>query len=210
MKAQPVNERAGADVGPVVSPARPLAGAPAQDVILGVDPGLATTGWGVITKTGAETQVVAYGAILSPARADLPDRLRRLHRELGRLMDQYDPGVLAIEELFFTKFAISIASTAQARGVILLTAAERGLPIVEYNPRRVKLSNTGFGSASKIQMQSMLQRHFKLPALPQPDDAADALAIALCHAQTQSALIPKKVSKEAFEAELAARAGVQL
>jgi crossover junction endodeoxyribonuclease RuvC len=102
----------------------------------------------------------------------------------------YKPVVIAIEELYFAKFAVSIAATAQARGVILLSAAEAGLLVVEYNPRAVKMAMTGFGSASKEQMQAMVQRFFKLQAVPQPDDAADAMAIALCHLQTRRELVP--------------------
>lgn len=159
-----------------------------KTVVLGVDPGLATTGWGLVEKCGPALSVRAYGAILSPASAALPDRLKQIRRELTQIIQTYQPVVLAIEELYFAKFAVSIAATAQARGVILVTAAELGLPIVEYNPRAVKVALTGFGSAEKIQMQSMLQRHFRLQALPKPDDAADALAIALCHVQTHHEL----------------------
>ena len=157
---------------------------PSNSVILGIDPGLATTGWGVIEKSAAALGLLAFGAIETPAKQILPQRLLFIRQDVSRLIETYQPGVLAIEELFFAKFAVSIASTAQARGVILLAAAEKQLPIVEYNPRAVKMAMTGFGSASKIQIQSMVQRRFRLKDLPRPDDAADALAIALCHAQT--------------------------
>ena len=181
-------------------------------VVLGVDPGLATTGWGVIAKTNTQLSLRSYGAIFSPAAAALPDRLKQIRRELAAVIECHKPSLLAIEELYFVKFAVSIASTAQARGVILLTAAEYGLEIVEYNPRAVKMAMTGFGSASKIQMQSMLQQHFRLKELPRPDDAADALAIALCHVQTRHEFkVPStRKSRAAFEAEMAARAGVSL
>jgi len=162
----------------------------AHQVVLGVDPGLATTGWGVVEKTPSTLALKAFGAIVSPASQWLPERLCQIRRDLSRIIDIHRPTVLAIEELFFAKFAVSIASTAQARGVILLTAAEKNLLIVEYNPRAVKMAMTGFGSASKIQMQSMVQRHFHLKELPRPDDAADALAIALCHIQTRRELLP--------------------
>ncbi len=160
-----------------------------NQVVLGIDPGLATTGWGVVEKASTQLTLKAFGAILSPASLPLPQRLHQIHSDLIRLIDTYQPSVLAIEELFFAKFAVSIAATAQARGVILLAAAQKGLPIVEYNPRAVKMAMTGFGSASKIQMQSMVQRHFRLKELPRPDDAADALAIALCHIQTRRELV---------------------
>lgn len=158
-------------------------------VVLGIDPGLATTGWGVVVKESSEPQLIAFGAIETSSRLCLSDRLLIIRHELNRLIDTYRPSALAIEELFFTKFAVSIAATAQARGVILMTAAERGLVPTEYNPRSVKMAMTGFGDANKIQMQSMLQRIFRLTELPRPDDAADAVAIALCHLQTNRALI---------------------
>jgi len=170
---------------------------PNNEIVLGIDPGLATTGWGVVQRTARQLTLQAFGAILSPARDPLPQRLHQIHQDLTRLIQMYNPTVLAIEELFFAKFAVSIAATAQARGVILLTAAGQGIPIVEYNPRAVKMAMTGFGSASKIQMQSMLQRYFRLKELPRPDDAADALAIALCHLQTRQDLrVSEKVSKQ--------------
>ena len=162
---------------------------PSNGVILGIDPGLATTGWGAIEKASGTIQLLAFGAIETPAKQALPQRLLFIRQEVSRLIETYHPAVLAIEELFFAKFAVSIAATAQARGVILLAAAEQGIPISEYNPRAVKIAMTGFGSAAKIQMQSMVQRYFRLKELPRPDDAADALAIALCHAQTRPELV---------------------
>jgi crossover junction endodeoxyribonuclease RuvC len=155
-----------------------------------VDPGLATTGWGVIEKTPSSPVLKAFGAILTLASLPLPQRLKQIHSDLSEIIDSYKPDILAIEELFFAKFAVSIAATAQARGVILLCAARRNVPVVEYNPRAVKMAMTGFGSASKIQIQSMVQRQFALKELPRPDDAADALAIALCHIQTRRELVP--------------------
>jgi crossover junction endodeoxyribonuclease RuvC len=154
----------------------------------------------------------AFGAILSPSGTPLSGRLLQIRRELSQLINAHRPDALAIEELYFTKFAVSIASTAQARGVILVTAAEAGIPLIEYNPRAVKMATTGFGSASKIQIQLMVQRQLGLKEIPKPDDAADALALALCHLQTASHLkIPtSRRSRAAFEAELAARAGIAL
>lgn len=161
-----------------------------KNVVLGVDPGLATTGWGIVEKKGSQLILHKFGAILTSPRLDLPQRLCRIRQELLRIIDVYDPFVMAIEELYFAKFAVSIAATAQARGAILLSAAESGLEVVEYNPRAVKMAMTGYGSASKIQMQTMVQRFFRLQEIPQPDDAADAMAIALCHIQTQRELLP--------------------
>ncbi len=185
---------------------------PNSNIVLGIDPGLATTGWGVLEKTATTLQLLSYGAIETAAGLPLPERLLQIQVELDLLIHAYRPAVIAIEELFFTKFAVSIAATAQARGAILLTAALQGILLVEYNPRAVKMAMTGFGSASKIQMQTMLQRHFRLKELPKPDDAADALAIALCHVQTKSQFkaVTTRKSRAAFEKDLALRAGVAL
>src|SRR5579864_4941478 len=137
---------------PILISPRRLLKAPLDEkvIVLGIDPGLATTGWGVVERSRTQLALKAYGAIFSPARTALPDRLCQIRRELFQIIDSHRPSVVAIEELYFAKYAVSIASTAQARGVILLTAAECGLPIIEYNPRAVKMAMTGFGSASKI------------------------------------------------------------
>ena len=192
-----------------LSPRLPVS--PSQ-IVLGIDPGLATTGWGVVEKAAGRLRVIAYGAINTAAGAALAERLRAIRHELKIVIDRFRPQAVAIEELYFAKFAVSIAATAQARGVILVTLAEAGLPISEYNPRAVKIATTGFGAANKIQIQSMLQRHLCLEILPKPDDAADALGIALCHLQTFALMkIPtSRRSRAAFEADLAARAGVRL
>ena len=164
--------------------------APSKNIVLGIDPGLATTGWGVVEKTSSTPVLRAFGAFLTSASLPLPQRLKQIHDDLSEIINRHVPSVLAIEELFFAKFAVSIAATAQARGIILLCAAQNNIPVVEYNPRAVKMAMTGFGSASKFQIQSMVQRHFALKDLPRPDDAADALAIALCHIQTRRELVP--------------------
>jgi crossover junction endodeoxyribonuclease RuvC len=161
---------------------------PNKNRVLGIDPGVATTGWGVVEKIGLQLTLHQFGVILTPARQPLPQRLRQIRTELLQIIERYQPTVMAIEELFFTKFATSIAAIAQARGAILVTAADVGLPVVEYNPRSVKVAMTGFGAASKDQMQLMVQRYFRLTELPRPDDAADAMAIALCHLQTNPVL----------------------
>jgi crossover junction endodeoxyribonuclease RuvC len=189
-----------------VKPHRSLASSLPR-VVLGIDPGLATTGWGVIEKDLGKMTLRAFGTIQTLANDDLSTRLLQIQKALSDLIDAHAPDVLAIEELFFTKFAVSIASTAQARGAILLTAALKAVPLVEYNPRAVKMAMTGFGSASKFQMQSMLQRFFQLKELPTPDDAADAVAIALCHTQTQTSLkvTTTRKTRALFETELLQR-----
>lgn len=183
-----------------------------NDVVLGIDPGLATTGWGVVVGNVSQVRLRAFGAVSTPSKEPLPARLQQIRRELLRLINIHQPSVITLEELFFTKFATSIAATAQARGVILLTAADSGVPVVAYNPRAVKMAMTGFGSANKAQMQSMIQRRFNLEEVPQPDDAADAISIALCHLQTHPELrgSSRRKSKADFDRELAARAGVDL
>ena len=124
-------------------PGKSLKLPPNSNVVLGIDPGLATTGWGVLEKTSGETRLLSYGAIVTIPGQLLSDRLLQIQQQLSILIDAYRPSVLAIEELFFTKFATSIAATAQARGAILLTAALKELAAVEYNPRAVKLAMTG-------------------------------------------------------------------
>jgi len=159
--------------------------------ILGIDPGLATTGWGVVHALQGVLQLAGVGVIETSAGLPLPQRLNTLRGRLAALLMEHQPHILIIEQLFFTKFATSIAATAQARGVILVTAEEHHIPIVELNPRAVKMAMTGFGSATKFQMQSAVQRLLSLKEIPKPDDAADALAMALCHLQTRTLTVPK-------------------
>jgi crossover junction endodeoxyribonuclease RuvC len=153
--------------------------------VLGIDPGLATTGWGVVQRVSPQSfRVVRYGCLLTPARDPLVARLQSLARSLRELLEAEKPAAVAVEELFFSKNSNSAAGVGHARGVILLTLADAGLPVYEYNPRSVKIALTGFGGAEKDQMQKMVQRLLSLSAVPRPDDAADALAIALCHLNT--------------------------
>jgi len=153
---------------------------------LGVDPGTATTGYGVVDQDGADISAVAYGCIVTSAAATLPERLLSIHQELGMLVDRYRPDVVAVEQLFFSKNVQTAFSVGQARGVVLLTVSQRGLTVYEYTPPQVKLATVGYGSATKEQMQLMIQRLLGLPSPPHPDDAADALAIAVCHLRGES------------------------
>ncbi len=153
--------------------------------VLGIDPGIATTGWGLVEKISPQTsRLLRYGAILTPAKDAMVPRLQKISAELRALICVERPDVAAIEELFFAKNSATAASVGHARGVLLLTLAETGIPIHEYNPRQVKMSLTGFGAADKSQMQRMVQRLLGLKDIPRPDDAADAVAIALCHINT--------------------------
>lgn len=153
--------------------------------VLGIDPGLATTGWGLVQKVSPQSfRPIRYGCFLTPAREPLVVRLQSIARSLRELIASEKPDVAAIEELFFAKDSRTAANVGHARGVLLLVLADAGLPVFEYNPRSVKIALTGFGGAAKDQMQKMVQRLLSLPSMPKPDDAADALAIALCHLNT--------------------------
>ncbi len=153
-------------------------------IVLGIDPGLATTGWAVLDTGSGKDVPLQYGCFLTPAGQPLSERLETLAVALEKLIDQWSPQVAAVEELYFAKNSQTAASVGHARGVILFVLRRRGLPINEYNPRQVKMAVTGFGAAEKGQMQRMVQRLLGLKEMPKPDDAADALAIALCHSQS--------------------------
>jgi len=149
-------------------------------LVLGIDPGLARTGWALIG-----TRLVASGLIETPARTPLGDRLKRLHGAVLALLDLHRPEAVALEQLFFLRSTRAIAATSQARGVILLASALRGLEAAEYNPRDVKMALTGNGAALKPQMQRMVRLLLGLREDLRPDDVADAAAIALCHQRTR-------------------------
>ncbi len=153
--------------------------------ILGIDPGLATMGYGVIEAAHGNFQVVDYGVVTTPKECTLPERLRQLEDGVKELIESFRPDNIAIEELFFSKNITTGIPVAEARGVILLTAVKSlGDEVYEYTPNQIKQAITGYGSADKIQMQHMIQALLRLKRIPRPDDAADALAVALCHAQT--------------------------
>ena len=162
---------------------------PATDpaiVVLGVDPGIAITGYGIVRQKDDVLEPVAYGVITTPAGSPLPHRLQHLYRELVTLIDRYQPAEASVEELFFARNARTALSVGHARGVILLALADRGLPTYEYTPLQVKQSITGYGRADKEQMQEMVRLLLQLQAIPKPDDAADALATAICHVHSLS------------------------
>lgn len=150
--------------------------------ILGIDPGTATVGWGVVELQGGKTTSVAYGHLSTDKNLAPEKRLAEIARDLGELVKQYEPTEAAVEELFFFKNQKTIISVAQARGVILLTLENFCVSISGYTPLEVKQALTNYGRAEKAQVQLMVQAILKLPTLPTPDDTADALAIALCHA----------------------------
>ena len=153
-------------------------------ILLGIDPGLAIVGWGVIDYQNNRFRPIAYGSIQTPAGMETADRLTLIHRDLAAIIDKYRPAQMAVEELFFTKNITTGIRVAEARGVILMTAREKGLSLAEYTPNQVKQAVVGYGSADKRQVISMVTRILGLPEPPKPDDTADALAIAICHAHS--------------------------
>ena len=148
-------------------------------IILGLDPGLADTGYGVIRAEGAKLSCLAYGSIKTPAKLDLGDRLQMLYEELDGIIKRYQPQVAGMEQLFFNKNVTTALIVAQARGVTLLTLRQHGLAVCDFTPGQVKQAVCAYGQATKSQVQKMVRLTLKLKEIPQPDDAADALAVAL-------------------------------
>jgi len=153
-------------------------------IILGVDPGTAITGYGVLQSDGDDLEMIAYGAITTPADWLMPRRLQHVYQELTALIAKHQPTDAVVEKLFFSKNVRTALSVGQARGVALLAAAQAGLTIHEYTPLQIKQAVVGYGRAEKQQIQQMVKMLLQLDAIPQPDDAADALAIAICHAHS--------------------------
>ncbi len=154
-------------------------------IILGIDPGIATLGYGVLEADKGKFLPVDYGVVTTPKGVALPRRLEMLEEGVVALFDRFCPDEVAVEELFFTKNVTNGIMVAEARGVVLLTARKRvGDNVFEYTPNQIKTALTGYGGADKRQMQLMVQALLRLKALPRPDDAADALAVALCHGHT--------------------------
>ena len=156
--------------------------------ILGIDPGVAILGWSVIEKSAGEAALKSYGCIRTSAGQPLTSRLMQIFDDLAELLRRHRPEAVAVEALLFAKNARALAHVGHTRGVILLAAGQAGVRVYEYAPRQIKLALTGFGGADKNQVQAMVQRVLGLDEVPRPDDAADAVAIALCHAQYAHAL----------------------
>ncbi len=153
-------------------------------LILGIDPGFATVGFGLVEAAGGRARLIQCGAITTPAGEPLPARLCQIADDLDLLLTQFQPQAMAIEELFFNSNITTGIGVAQARGVLLLGAQRRGVAIYEYSPSQVKQAVVGYGKAEKRQVMDMTRRLLNLKAVPRPDDAADAVAIALCHARS--------------------------
>lgn len=151
---------------------------------LGIDPGLATTGYGLVANTNGHLQAVDYGYIDTQSDLPLPERLLIIFRDVKVLLERYSPNAMSIEQLFFCKNTRTALQVGQARGVILAAAAQLGCPVYEYTPLQVKQSIAGYGKADKKQVQQMVRLILRLKEVPKPDDVADALAIAINHIQT--------------------------
>ncbi|MCR2042517.1 crossover junction endodeoxyribonuclease RuvC [Anaerosalibacter massiliensis] len=150
-------------------------------IILGIDPGIAIVGYGIVECKGNRFKALDYGAITTDANTPSPERIDIIYREMLSIIDKYNPVDLAIEELFFNKNVKTAIKVGQARGVEILAAVHKGLEIYEYTPLQVKQGVVGYGRADKRQVQEMVKMLLNLKKIPKPDDAADALAIALCH-----------------------------
>ena len=160
--------------------------------ILGIDPGVAIVGFGVIDSERGQQNMVQYGAITTQAGLPLATRLVQIQKDLEELIGVFKPDEISIEELFFSKNITTGIAVAHARGIILYTAEKMGIPIYEYTPMQVKQAVVGYGLAEKKQVMDMTRRLLKLKAVPRPDDAADALAIAICHARSNTSLLQRK------------------
>jgi len=152
--------------------------------VLGIDPGIAIVGFGFVDKEGHKLTPVQYGSIETKAGTPQETRLIQVYESAGALMDKYKPDEVAVEKLFFNRNVTTAFAVGQARGVIILAAAQRGLPVAEYTPLQVKQAVVGYGKAEKRQVQEMVRMFLKLSAVPKPDDVADALAVAICHAHS--------------------------
>lgn len=151
-------------------------------IVLGIDPGTAMTGYGVVERSGSRLRLIDYGCLETPSTDALPQRLLQIHTGLEALIVAHNPDLLGVERLFFNKNVQTAFAVGQARGVALLIAAQHGLPVLEFGPHEVKVAVTGYGRAPKEQVQRMVQALLGMATLPRPDDAADALAVAICSA----------------------------
>ena len=157
--------------------------------ILGIDPGYGITGFGIIDSQKGTNRLVSCGAITTPAGMDFSARLEIIYEDMRKLLAQAKPDAVAIEELFFGQNVTTGIGVAQSRGVILLAIRQAGLQVYSYKPMQVKQAVVGYGNATKHQVQDMTRRLLRLEAMPKPDDAADAIAIALCHARSSTSLL---------------------
>ncbi len=153
-------------------------------IILGIDPGIAIAGYGIVECKGNSFKAIDYGVITTKADIPFPDRLKIVYDEMTKIIERYDPQDLAVEELFFNKNVKTAIKVGQARGVEVLAAVNKDLDIYEYTPLQIKQAVVGYGRADKNQVQDMVKLLLNLKQIPKPDDAADALAVAICHGQS--------------------------
>ena len=158
-------------------------------VILGIDPGVATIGFGIIRAERGKNTLIQYGVITTPPGIPLSERLVQIYNDMEQLIETFKPDEMAVEELFFSKNITTGISVAHGRGVILLAAEKLGVPVFEYTPMQVKQSVVGYGKAEKRQVMLMTQRLLGMKDIPKPDDAADALALAICHSRAATSLM---------------------
>ena len=157
--------------------------------ILGIDPGVATVGFGLVESNRGQLKLAGCGVITTPAHTPLSSRLDQIYTDLEELIGAYHPDAIPVEELFFSKNITTGIAVAHSRGVILLCARRASVPVYEYTPMQVKQAVVGYGLAEKKQVMDMVRRLLNLPAAPRPDDAADAVALALCHARSATSLL---------------------
>jgi len=166
--------------------------------ILGIDPGYGITGFGLVEAQRGKTRLLHCGAITTPAGMDFPARLEIIYEDMRKLLELAKPQEVAIEELFFGQNVTTGIGVAQSRGVILLAVQQAGLPVHAYKPMQVKQAVVGYGGATKHQVMDMTRRLLGLSQMPKPDDAADAIAIALCHARSSTSLLRQQGAKGGF------------
>ncbi|WP_312942435.1 crossover junction endodeoxyribonuclease RuvC [Oscillibacter sp.] len=159
--------------------------------ILGIDPGVATIGFGLVEADRGSARMVTYGTVTTPASLPLSRRLYQISGDMEALISKLKPEVIAVEELFFNNNITTGIAVAHGRGVILLSAESCGVPLFEYTPSQVKMAVVGYGKAEKRQVMDMTRRLLNLKSVPRPDDAADALALALCHARSFTSRLPR-------------------
>ncbi len=163
--------------------------------ILGIDPGIATIGWGVIESHQKEPELLEFGCIETCKGKAAVERLEEIAVDLKEIIKKFEPDEIAVEELFFFKNAKTVIGVAQARGVLLLTCGQQGVATFEYTPLQIKQALTGYGRADKSQVQWMMKEILGLGTIPRPDDAADALAVAACHLQSRKLKLIKHLSQ---------------
>lgn len=166
--------------------------------ILGIDPGYGITGFGLVEAQRGQTRLLHCGAVTTPAGMDFPARLEIIYEDMRKLLELAKPQEIAIEELFFGQNVTTGIGVAQSRGVILLAVQQAGLPVHAYKPMQVKQAVVGYGNATKHQVMDMTRRILGLSQMPKPDDAADAIAIALCHARSSTSLLRQQGAKGGF------------